>query len=125
VTVEIRKQFRFEAAHILPFHLGKCASLHGHSYRLEVAVAGEPQTAGPATGMVADFDEIGAVVRPRVIDRLDHASLNDLIENPTAERIAIWVWNEIAEHLPQLVEIVVWETQTACAIVRGDDARAR
>lgn len=125
MTVEIRKQFRFEAAHILPFHLGKCASLHGHSYRLDVAVAGEPQTTGPATGMVADFDEIGAVVRPRVIDRLDHASLNDLIENPTAERIAIWVWNEIAEHLPQLVEIVVWETQTACAIVRGDDARAR
>lgn len=125
MTVEIRKQFRFEAAHILPFHLGKCASLHGHSYRLDVAVAGEPQTTGPATGMVADFDEIGAVVRPRIIDRLDHASLNDLIENPTAERIAIWVWNEIAEHLPQLVEIVVWETQTACAIVRGDDARAR
>ncbi len=125
MTVEIRKQFRFEAAHILPFHLGKCASLHGHSYRLDVAVAGEPQTTGPATGMVADFDEIGAVVRPRIIDRLDHASLNDLIENPTAERIAIWVWNEIAEHLPQLVEIVVWETQTACAIVRGDDASAR
>ena len=125
MTVEIRKQFRFEAAHILPFHPGKCARLHGHSYRLDVAVAGNLQTSGPATGMVADFDDIGAVVRPRVIERLDHASLNDFIDNPTAERIAVWVWNEIAEHLPQLVEIVVWETQTACAIARGDGARAR
>lgn len=125
MIVEIRKQFRFEAAHMLPFHPGKCARLHGHSYRLDVAVAGELQRSGPATGMVADFDDIGTVVRPRVIDRLDHASLNDLIDNPTAERIATWVWNELAEHLPQLVEVVVWETQTACAIVRGEGARAR
>ncbi|GAC1449980.1 MAG: 6-carboxytetrahydropterin synthase QueD [Vulcanimicrobiaceae bacterium] len=125
MTVEIRKHFRFEAAHVLPFHPGKCARLHGHSYRLEVAIAGALQTSGAATGMVADFDDIGAAVRPRVIERLDHASLNDLIENPTAERIALWIWSELAEHVPQLVEIVVWETQTACAIVRGDDARAR
>lgn len=125
MTVEIRKQFRFEAAHVLPYHPGKCARLHGHSYRLDVAIAGALQDDGPARGMVADFDEIGAVVRPRVIERLDHASLNDLIDNPTAERIALWVWDELAAHLPQLVEIVVWETQTACAIVRGDDARAR
>ncbi len=75
--------------------------------------------------MVADFDEIGAVVRPRVIERLDHASLNDLIDNPTAERIAIWIWNELEPHLARLIEIVVWETQTTCAIVRGGDARTR
>lgn len=125
MTVEIRKQFRFEAAHVLPYHPGKCARLHGHSYRLDVAIAGPLQTAGPASGMVADFDEIGAIVRPRIVDRLDHASLNDVIDNPTAERIALWVWGELAPHLPALVEIVVWETQTACAIVRGDRARAR
>jgi len=125
VTVEIRKQFRFEAAHVLPDHPGKCARLHGHSYRLDVALAGPLHAGGPARGMVTDFEEVSAIVRPRVLERLDHSSLNDIIENPTAERIALWVWAELTDHLPLLVEVVVWETQTACAVVRGDDARAR
>lgn len=121
----IRKHFRFEAAHVLPHHPGKCSRLHGHSYRLEVAVRGPLQQAGPARGMVVDFDEISAVVRPLVIERLDHASLNDVMENPTAELIALWIWDELAGKLPQLDEIVVWETPTACAVVRADDARTR
>jgi 6-pyruvoyltetrahydropterin/6-carboxytetrahydropterin synthase len=123
--VVIRKTFRFEAAHVLPHHPGKCSNLHGHSYRFEVAVAGPLAERGPAAGMVLDFDEIATVARPLVIDRLDHSSLNDLMPNPTAEHIALWIWNELAERLPQLVEIVVWETPTACAVVRAEDARAR
>jgi len=75
--------------------------------------------------MVLDFDEIATLVEPLVIDRLDHSSLNDLMPNPTAEHIALWIWDELAERLPQLVEIVVWETPTACAVVRAEDARAR
>jgi 6-pyruvoyltetrahydropterin/6-carboxytetrahydropterin synthase len=123
--VVIRKTFRFEAAHVLPHHPGKCSRLHGHSYRFEVAVAGPLAQRGPAAGMVLDFDEIAALVEPLVIDRLDHSSLNDLLPNPTAEHIALWIWNELADRLPQLVEIVVWETPTACAVVRAEDARAR
>ncbi len=121
----IRKHFRFEAAHVLPHHPGKCSRLHGHSYRLEVAVRGPLQQAGPARGMVVDFDEISALVRPLVVERLDHASLNDVMENPTAEHIALWIWDALAEQLPQLDEIVVWETPTACAVVRAEDARTR
>jgi 6-pyruvoyltetrahydropterin/6-carboxytetrahydropterin synthase len=123
--VVIRKTFRFEAAHVLPFHPGKCARLHGHSYRFEVAVAGPLQTSGPATGMVVDFDDLSAIVRPLVVDRLDHSSLNDLLENPTAEEIARWIWAELAPRIAGLAEIVVWETQNACAVVREDDARTR
>ncbi len=118
----IRKTFRFEAAHVLPFHPGKCARLHGHSYRFEVAVTGPLQTSGPATGMVVDFDDLSAIVRPNVVDRLDHSSLNDLIANPTAEEIARWIWAELAPRIAGLSEIVVWETQNACAVVRGNDA---
>jgi 6-pyruvoyltetrahydropterin/6-carboxytetrahydropterin synthase len=124
-VVQIRKQFRFEAAHVLPYHPGKCARMHGHSYRFDVTLAGSLEPSGPAQGMVVDFDAISAVVKPRVVDRLDHTTLNDLIENPTAERIALWIWEALAADLPQLVEVVVWETATACAIARGDDARAR
>ncbi|GAC1305952.1 MAG: 6-carboxytetrahydropterin synthase QueD [Vulcanimicrobiaceae bacterium] len=123
--MHIRKQYRFEAAHVLPYHPGKCARMHGHSYRFDVTLAGSLQTSGPACGMVVDFDEISAVVKPQVVDRLDHTTLNDTIENPTAERIALWIWDALAPALPQLVEVVVWETATASAIVRSDDARAR
>jgi 6-pyruvoyltetrahydropterin/6-carboxytetrahydropterin synthase len=123
--VLIRKRFRFEAAHVLPHHPGKCSRLHGHSYRIEVAVAGPLQLSGPAQGMVVDFDDISALVRPLVVERLDHASLNDVMPNPTAEHIALWIWDVLADQLPQLVEIVVWETPTACAVVRAEDARAR
>jgi 6-pyruvoyl-tetrahydropterin synthase len=45
--------------------------------------------------------------------------------NPTAEHIALWIWDALASHLPLLAEIVVWETATACAVVTKDDARTR
>ena len=123
--MQIRKQFRFEAAHVLPHHPGKCSRLHGHSYRLDVAVEGPLQSAGPAQGMVLDFDEISSLVKPSIIERLDHSSLNDLLPNPTAEHIAEWIWRELSGKLAGLCEIVVWETQTACAVIRSGDLEAR
>jgi 6-pyruvoyltetrahydropterin/6-carboxytetrahydropterin synthase len=74
--------------------------------------------------MVVDFDDLAATVEPLVIERLDHSSLNDLLPNPTAEHIALWIWNVLAPAVAGLEEIVVWETPTACAIVRADDAGA-
>lgn len=123
-AVRIRKIFRFEAAHVLPYHPGKCARLHGHSYRLEVAVAGALQSEGPAAGMVADFDELATIVRRAVVDELDHSSLNDRIENPTAEQIVAWCWSRLAPALPGLEELTLWETRTACATLRRGDALA-
>jgi 6-pyruvoyltetrahydropterin/6-carboxytetrahydropterin synthase len=123
--VQIRKRFRFEAAHVLPHHPGKCSRLHGHSYRLEVAVDGSIQPDGPAQGMILDFDEISAIVKPAVIARLDHSSLNDLLSNPTAEHIAAWIWHELRDKLAGLAEVVVWETPTACAVIRAGDREAR
>ena len=116
--MRIRKQFSFEAAHVLPHHEGKCSRLHGHSYRLEVTVEGPLQTSGPARGMVVDFDELAATVRRTVIDALDHRSLNDFIDNPTSENIVAWIWRELAPAAPQLAELTLWETATACAILR-------
>jgi len=123
--VQIRKTFRFEAAHVLPHHPGKCSRLHGHSYRVEVAVRGPLAISGPSQGMVVDFDELSAIVKPRIIERLDHSSLNDVLPNPTAELIALWIWDELEPVLPRLFEVVVWETRSACAVVRSEDARAR
>ena len=117
----IRKQFAFEAAHVLPFHAGKCSRLHGHSYRLDVSVAGALQQDGPATGMVVDFDELARTVRSTIIDKLDHTHLNDTIENPTSENIVLWIWRRLAPELPSLAELTLWETANACAVLRADD----
>ncbi|HUZ48290.1 MAG TPA: 6-carboxytetrahydropterin synthase QueD [Candidatus Dormibacteraeota bacterium] len=119
--MQIRKHFRFEAAHVLPYHSGKCARMHGHSYRLEVAVRGPLQSQGPARGMIEDFDTIKRVVHEHVIDALDHQTLNDLIENPTAEHIAMWIWKRLDPALPGLDELVLWETANSCAVLRRSD----
>ncbi|HEU5479150.1 MAG TPA: 6-carboxytetrahydropterin synthase QueD [Candidatus Tumulicola sp.] len=122
--MQIRRHFRFEAAHVLPFHAGKCARMHGHSYRLEVAVRGPVQTDGPARGMIVDFDEIRRIVHHTAIDPLDHQTLNDFIENPTAERIVLWIWERVDPVLAGLDELVLWETSNSCAVLRRSDFHA-
>ena len=71
--------------------------------------------------MVVDFDEIEKVVRQTVIERLDHTSLNDIIENPTSENILVWTWDRLDGALAGLAELVLWETATACAVLRRED----
>jgi 6-pyruvoyltetrahydropterin/6-carboxytetrahydropterin synthase len=98
--------------------------MHGHSYRLEVAVRGALQSEGPASGMVADFESIKTAVREHVIDVLDHQNLNDFIENPTAEMIVTWIWRRLEPALYGLDELVLWETHTSCAVLRRSDLEA-
>ncbi|MDP9018704.1 MAG: 6-carboxytetrahydropterin synthase QueD [Candidatus Eremiobacteraeota bacterium] len=119
--MQIRKQFKFEAAHVLPHHSGKCARLHGHSYRLDVAIRGPLHATGPAQGMIEDFETIAAIVHREVIDVLDHRSLNDVMDNPTCEIIVQWVWEHLKPHLPAMDELVLWETATSCAVLRSSD----
>jgi 6-pyruvoyltetrahydropterin/6-carboxytetrahydropterin synthase len=119
--VQIRKQFAFEAAHVLPHHTGKCSRLHGHSYRLDVAVEGSLHGEGPATGMVVDFDELSRIVRASIVDALDHRFINDTVENPTSENIVVWIWRRLDPLVSGLAELTLWETANACAIVRRGD----
>lgn len=119
--MQIRKRFRFEAAHALPSHPGKCARMHGHSYLLEVAIAGPLHRDGPARGMVEDFDALEALVRSHILDALDHRTLNETIENPTAEEIALWIWRRLEPALTSLEELALWETPDACAVLRRGD----
>jgi len=108
---------------VLPHHAGKCARLHGHSYRLEVAIRGALHADGPAQGMVEDFDTIAESVNRHVIDALDHQSLNEIISNPTCELIVQWIWGRLIDHLPTLDELVLWETPTSCAVLRSEETR--
>jgi len=95
--------------------------MHGHSYRLEVAIRGPIRSEGPTRGMIEDFDEIRRVVRAEAVDPLDHQTLNDFIENPTAEHIVLWIWRKLEPALPGLDELVLWETSNSCAVLRRED----
>jgi 6-pyruvoyltetrahydropterin/6-carboxytetrahydropterin synthase len=115
--VRVKVVFDFEAAHKLPHHPGRCRDLHGHSYRLIVSVE---RPVAEATGMAIDFSDLKQVVRRQVVDRLDHTYVNDLIDNPTAEIMAVWIWNALREPLAGLAEVELWETRQCAVVYRGE-----
>lgn len=108
--MKITQAFRFEAAHLLPHvpECHRCRRLHGHSYRVELRLEGPVD---PHTGFVVDFFDIEAAFGP-LLERLDHHYLNDIegLENPTAENIAVWIFERTKKTLPQLASVVVFET---------------
>jgi 6-pyruvoyltetrahydropterin/6-carboxytetrahydropterin synthase len=120
MKVELRKTFQFEAAHKLPNVPAdhKCARLHGHSFRVEVIVAGE---CDPRLGWLMDYAEISDAFKP-LLDRLDHNYLNEIpgLENATSENLAKWIWDRLKPKLPLLTEIVVAETCLSRCVYRGE-----
>ncbi len=120
MRVRLEKEFRFEAAHWLPRvpEGHKCRRLHGHSFKIVLAVEGEVD---PESGWLIDYGEI-ARVWFELHHRLDHHCLNEIpgLENPTSENLARWLWEQIKPKLPQLCEIIVYETPTSRCIYRGN-----
>lgn len=117
--MKIMQAFHFEAAHRLP-HVGekhRCRRLHGHSYRIEVSLKG---AVDPSSGFVVDFFDMEAAFRP-LLERLDHHYLNEIegLENPTAELIAMWIFERVKPKLPQLAGVKVFETPDCWAEYDG------
>lgn len=114
---QLYKEFRFEAAHRLPHHDGKCARLHGHSWVCRVHIKGDRLIDdGPKQGMLMDFGDIKGYMKPLLNEYLDHYYLNDTLgmENPTSEAIAQWIYKQLAAaHLPGLDAVEVMETCTS------------
>jgi 6-pyruvoyltetrahydropterin/6-carboxytetrahydropterin synthase len=115
--MRVKVAFDFEAAHRLPHHPGKCKELHGHSYHLVVSVE---RAVARDTGIAIDFADLKQVVRREVVDRLDHTYVNELIDNPTAEVMAVWIWNALREPLPGIAEVELWETRNCAVVYRGE-----
>ena len=116
LTTRIGRTYRFESAHHLP-HLPdghKCKNLHGHNYRVEIVRQGVPD----ARGFVQDFAEVDAEIAP-LIKMVDHRLLNDVpgLENPTAEVIAAWFFERIAN----CESVRVWENDDCWAEVSAQD----
>lgn len=116
VRMSVVRQYRFEAAHRLPWHPGKCNRVHGHSYLLEVEVAGPLDD----RGVVMDFAEVDAVVAEHVLDGpdgLDHADLNDTLANPTAELLAAHIAERLAGAGLAWSRLRLWETADGSVVV--------
>ena len=113
------KEFTFDSAHLLPNvpEGHKCKEMHGHTYRLRVWVEGPLH---PQLGWVMDFADLKKVVKP-VVESLDHKCLNKLpdLENPTCERIAVYIWDKVKPQLPLLARVELHETPTSGVIYDG------
>lgn len=95
---EVRVEADFSAAHFLKDYNGKCENLHGHNYKVYAHVKGSQLNEG---GMLLDFTKLKAALRT-VCKELDHTNLNDFDyfkQNPSAERIAMYIYNGIVSLL--------------------------
>jgi 6-pyruvoyltetrahydropterin/6-carboxytetrahydropterin synthase len=94
-----------------------CARVHGHTFRVRLTVSGPVE---PVTGFVLDFAEVQRAFAP-VHEALDHRFLNDVpgLENPTSERLAIWIWNQLRPALAELSAVEITETGASGVVYRG------
>ncbi len=127
MKVSVFRRAHFNAAHRLHnpelseqrnqelFGLCNNPSYHGHNYMLDVMVRGEVD---PVTGYVMDTKVLKDIIRAEVQDKFDHRNLNlDTMEfrnlNPTAENIAIVIWNSLRKKIDAKLELSVrlYETE--------------
>ena len=138
--LKVTKTVRFDAAHILTNHQGPCKNLHGHTYRVDVAVAQGPDD---PKDMVMDFKELKSLATEVICGRFDHAFIYNtgsvgeceiakLVERygmrtvaipfrSTAENLAKHFYELLSERMqtrPELVSVKVWETVDSCAEYR-------
>ena len=116
------KEFEFDAAHNLINYHGKCERLHGHTYKLVVKLEGTRDH----EDMLYDFVELKNLVKEQVLVEFDHHYINDFIQQPTAENIAVYIWNKLAPLVKRenvrIYEIEGWETKTSGIVYNGEEA---
>lgn len=121
MKVTVHRKAHFNAAHRLYRKdwddnknrdiFGKCSNpnFHGHNYELTVSVKGDVD---PETGFVVDMKVLKDLIASEIEDYLDHKNLNVEVEefkkiNPTAENIAVVIWNKLRPKLDELLELSV------------------
>lgn len=109
----------FSAAHRLENFYGKCESLHGHNWKVEVFLMGEMLD---EAGLLLDFGVVKARTR-ELLEEIDHKYLNELPafshQNPSSENLASFLFQRLAAVLNQdgvkVSRVNVWESDTSCA----------
>lgn len=116
---ELKIVSHFAAAHQLNGFEGKCESLHGHNWKVEVFVSGSELG---ENGLLVDFREIKRATE-EILDKLDHTFLNEgemfREINPSSENIARFIFENLAKRLNndqvRISRVTAWESDTACA----------
>ncbi len=122
---EVSVEETFAAGHALRNYHGKCENVHGHNYRVRVAIEGADLD---HAGLLVDFVELKRALRA-IIETLDHQFLNDVPPfdklNPSAENMARYFYDEMESRLAgprdnavRIAEVKIWETDTATATYR-------
>jgi 6-pyruvoyltetrahydropterin/6-carboxytetrahydropterin synthase len=115
----VKVEANFSSAHNLRGYKGKCESLHGHNWRIEVEVRSSKLD---KTGMVMDFTLLKSRLNS-VLDKLDHSYLNDIPYfarvNPTSENIARYIYERLKISVPRLARVTVWENVQSAATYEG------
>jgi 6-pyruvoyltetrahydropterin/6-carboxytetrahydropterin synthase len=120
---EVSVERTFAAGHALRNYKGKCENVHGHNYRVQIAVQGQELD---SNGLLIDFIELKRLMA-EVIDYLDHRFINDLtpfdVINPSAENLAKYFYDRVsaglhAESPARIAEVRIWETDTSVAAYR-------
>lgn len=110
------KAFTFDSAHFLPNYTGACGNLHGHTWKVEIAVEGEKLK---ENGMLIDFNDLSFYIE-KLKKRFDHCLLNDFLEIPTAENIAKYIFDFLEEELKNkevnISFVRLWETPNNCVM---------
>jgi 6-pyruvoyltetrahydropterin/6-carboxytetrahydropterin synthase len=116
---ELMVESKFAAAHQLRGYKGKCEKLHGHNWRVTVAVTAERLD---EQGLAMDFNDLKKSLRD-VLDQLEHTFLNDIFPftqiNPSSENLAKWIYDTMAKKVNneniEVASVTVWESDTASA----------
>jgi 6-pyruvoyltetrahydropterin/6-carboxytetrahydropterin synthase len=136
--IRVCKEFTFDMAHVLHNYDGLCRNIHGHTYKMQVTLIGEPSIdkRSPKLGMVIDFSLLKKIVKDTVVDVFDHALVVSEAQGlapgmfpfqqsdkfivlpfqPTAENLVAHFAELILPQMPQGVKlhgIRLWETPTS------------
>lgn len=143
--IRLTREFSFEAAHALDYYPGGCRNLHGHSYRLQVTIAGHVEECPSHynEGVVMDFKTLNNIVQNEVIQHLDHCAIlqeggahSKLLSvpdagrilwvrfSPTCEAMLLYIISKLQLALPEGVRLhqaTLFETATSSASWYADD----
>ena len=116
---EVKIVTQFAAAHRLENFNGKCESLHGHNWKVEVFLGGKDLN---GTGLLMDFGVVKARTK-EVLEEIDHKYLNELAafqdRNPSSENLACYLYERLGAILNsdrvKVRRVNVWESDTSCA----------
>ena len=114
----VTREFKFDAAHFIEGYNGDCANMHGHTWRFAVSIYGN---VNKDTGMIIDFKLIKSIITNKILTKLDHKILNNELDfNPTAENLAMWIYDEIAPLVAvgktRLESVRLWENYPECYV---------